>query len=157
MLKEFREFAIRGSMVDLAIGIIIGAAFNGLVSSLVSDVIMPIPGALVGRLDFSNYLLPLNGQHYASLALAKAAGAPAIYYGLFINQFINFTITALVAFFIVRAVNRLRRRQEGAPQQGPKDKDCPYCHTTIPVKAIRCPNCTSDLRPEPAAAAPSVA
>ncbi len=151
MLKEFREFAIRGNMVDLAIGIIIGAAFNGLVSSLVTDVIMPIPGAFIGRWDFSNYLLPLNGQSYSSLAAAKAAGAPAIYYGLFINQVISFLITAWVAFLIVRTVNHIRRRQEGAPKEGPKDKDCPYCHTSIPIKAIRCPNCTSDLTkmPEP--------
>ncbi len=156
MLKEFREFAIRGNMIDLAIGIIIGAAFNGLVSSLVNDIIMPIPGALLGRLDFSNYLLPLNGQAYASLSAAKAAGAPAIYYGLFVNQSINFLITAWVVFIIARTVNGIRRRQEGAPKEGPKDKDCPYCHTSIPIKAIRCPNCTSDLTaaPQPTVASP---
>ncbi len=149
MLKEFREFAVRGNMIDLAIGIIIGAAFNGLVNSLVNDIIMPIPGALLGKLDFSNYLLALNGQSYATLQAAKAAGAPAIYYGLFINQSINFIITAWVAFLIVRTVNRIRRRQEGAPKEGPKDKDCPFCHTSIPIKAIRCPNCTSDLTTAP--------
>ncbi len=149
MLKEFKEFAIRGSMIDLAVGIIIGAAFNGLVNSLVNDVIMPIPGAMVGRLDFSNYLFALNGQYYPTLAAAKAAGAPAIYYGLFINQTINFLITAWVVFLIVRTINRIRRRQEGAPKEGPTTKDCAYCHTSIPIKAIRCPNCTSDLTKMP--------
>lgn len=152
MLKEFREFAIRGSMIDLAVGIIIGAAFNGVVNSLVNDVIMPIPGALLGNLDFSNYFFALNGKFYPSLSAAKSAGAPAIYYGQFINTFINFLITAFVVFMIVRAVNRMRRKREGAPKEGPTTKDCPYCHTSIPIKAVRCPNCTSDLTKIPDAA-----
>ncbi len=136
-------------MIDLAVGIIIGAAFNGLVNSLVNDVIMPIPGAFMGNLDFSNHLLALNGHYYPTLQAAKTAGAPAIYYGLFINQLINFLITAWVVFLIARTVNHIRRRNEGAPKEGPKDKDCPFCHTSIPIKAIRCPNCTSDLTKAP--------
>ncbi len=151
MLKEFREFAIRGNMIDLAVGIIIGAAFNGLVNSLVNDIIMPIPGWILHGLDFSSLFLVLNGKSFPNAAAAKAAAAPAIYYGLFINQIITFLVTAWVAFLIVRTVNHIRRRNEGAPKEGPKDKDCPFCHTTIPIKAIRCPNCTSDLTGAPEA------
>jgi len=145
MWKEFREFAIKGSVVDLAVGIIIGAAFNGLVNSFVNDIIMPIPGAILGKLDFSNLLISLNGQAYPSLAAAKAAGAPTINYGLFINNVINFLIVAFVVFLLVRTINQLRRKEEGAPKEGPTTKDCPFCHTQIPLNATRCPNCTSDL------------
>jgi large conductance mechanosensitive channel len=149
MLKEFREFAIKGNVVDLAVGIIIGAAFNGLVTSFVNDIIMPIPGAILGRLDFSNFFISLNGVSYPTLAAAKAAGAPTINYGLFINTLINFLIVSFVVFLLVRTINHLRRQAEGAPKTGPKDKECPYCHTQIPIKATRCPNCTSDLTNTP--------
>ncbi len=145
ILKEFREFAIKGNMIDLAVGIIIGAAFNGLVTSLVNDVIMPIPSWLIGGIDYSNYFFALNGKDYVSLAAAKAAKAPTINYGLFINAFINFLIVAWVVFLLVQAMNRLRRQSQGAPKEGPSNKECPFCHTQIPIKAIRCPNCTSDL------------
>ncbi len=148
--KEFREFAIRGSMIDLAVGIIIGAAFNGLVNSLVNDIIMPIPAALIGGVDYANYFIALNGKEYATLALAKADKAPTLNYGLFLNNVINFLIVAWVVFVLVRAMNQLRRQLEGAPKTGPKDKECPYCHTGIPIKAVRCPNCTSDLSQAPA-------
>ncbi len=151
ILKEFREFAIRGNMVDLAVGIIIGAAFNNLVQSLVNDIIMPIPNAIAGGIDYTNRFIALNGQYYDTLAAARAAKAPTIDYGLFINNLINFLIVAWVVFILVRAVNRLRRQAESAPQTGPKDKECPYCHTTIPIKATRCPNCTSDLSQAPEA------
>ncbi len=149
MLKEFREFAIRGNMIDLAVGIIIGAGFTSVVNSLVNDMIMPVIGYITGGLDFSHYFLVLNGHSYPNATAAKAAGAPAIYYGLFINAVITFLITAWVVFLIVRAMNRLRRKREGAPQKGPETKDCPFCHTNIPIKAIRCPNCTSDLTKMP--------
>ncbi len=141
MLKEFREFAIKGNAVDLAVGIIIGAAFTTVINSLVNDVIMPIPGALLGKIDFSNLLISLNGQSYPSLAAAKAAGAPTINYGFFLNNVISFLIVAFVVFLLVRAINRLRRD----PAPTASEKDCPYCHTKIPLAAVRCPNCTSDL------------
>ena len=149
MFKEFREFAIRGNMIDLAVGIIIGAAFTALVNSAVNDLIMPLIGYVTGGLDFSSFFIVLNGKSYPSAVAAKAAGAPAIYYGLFINAVIIFLITAIVVFIIVRAVNDMRRREEGAPKEGPSTKDCPLCHTSIPIKAIRCPNCTSDLTKMP--------
>ncbi len=149
ILKEFREFAIKGSVVDLAVGIIIGAAFNNLVQSLVNDIVMPIPGAILGRTDFSKLYFSLNGQTYSDLNSAQAASAPIIRYGLFINNIINFLIVAWVVFLLVRTINLMRRRAEGAPKEGPKDKECPFCHTTIPIKAIRCPNCTSNLKDAP--------
>ncbi len=149
ILKEFREFAIKGSVVDLAVGIIIGAAFNSLVQSLVNNIIMPIPGALIGGIDFANYFIPLNGKSYRFLSDALADHAPVIQYGVFINNVINFLIVAWVVFLLVRAINGLRRQAESAPKEGPKDKECPFCHTTIPIKAIRCPNCTSDLKNAP--------
>jgi large conductance mechanosensitive channel len=151
ILKEFREFAVKGNVVDLAVGIIIGAAFNSLINSLVNDIIMPIPGAIIHGINFSNYFISLDGKVYDTLKAAQDAGAPVIKYGLFINNAINFLIVAWVVFLLVRAVNQLRRQAEGAPKEGPKDKECPFCHTSIPIKAIRCPNCTSDLSQTPAA------
>lgn len=139
MLKEFKEFAMRGNVVDMAIGIIIGAAFGKIVTSLVSDILMPPIGLLLGKMDFSNLFLNLSGKPYTSLAEAKAAGAAAISYGIFLNHIIDFIIVAFAIFLLVRQINRMKREPE------PDSKDCPYCTSKIPIKASRCPLCTSDL------------
>jgi large conductance mechanosensitive channel len=147
MLKEFKEFALRGNVLDMAIGIIIGAAFGSVVNSLVKDILMPPIGFILGKVDFSNLFISLSGR-YASLAEAQAAGAPTINYGLFINTVLNFFIvTAAVFFFIVRPINRIRRIKETA-SAAPTTKECPYCFSTIPLKATRCPYCTSHLEGE---------
>jgi large conductance mechanosensitive channel len=142
MLKEFREFIARGSVLDLAIGVIIGAAFGKIVTSLVDDIIMPPIGLLLGRVDFTNLFIDLSGQGYPSLEAAKAAGAPTINYGIFINSLIQFVIIAFVLFLIIRQANRLKRAEE-APS--PTTKSCPFCQETIPLKATRCGHCTSEL------------
>lgn len=139
MWKEFREFALKGSMIDLAVGIIIGTAFSALIKSLVDDVLMPPLGLLLGPTDFSNLFINLTSTPYATLAEAEAAGAAVVKYGLFINNVIQFLIMALVVFLIVRQINRLRR----APD--PTTKACPYCASDIPLAASRCPNCTSEI------------
>ena len=144
MLKDFREFVMRGNVMDLAVGVIIGAAFGKIVSSLVSDIIMPPVGLLLNGVNFSNLFISLNGQAYATLADAQAAAAPTLNYGNFFNEVIDFLIIALVVFFMVRAVNGLYHR-EAPPAPAPTTKDCPYCFSTIPIKASRCPNCTSQL------------
>jgi large conductance mechanosensitive channel len=144
MLKDFREFVMRGNVMDLAVGVIIGAAFGKIVSSLVSDLIMPPIGLLLNGVNFANLFISLNGQAYATLADAQAAGAPTLNYGNFFNEVIDFLIIALVVFFMVRGVNRLYSR-EPAPAPAPTTKDCPYCLTAISIKASRCPNCTSQL------------
>lgn len=143
MWKEFKEFALRGNVIDLAVGIIIGAAFGRIVTSLVNDILMPPIGLLLGRVDFSNLFISLGGR-YASLAEAQAAGAPTINYGIFINTVLEFIIVALAVFILVRQVNRLSRRPEAAPAE-PTTRECPYCLSTIPLKATRCPHCTSQL------------
>ena len=145
MFKEFKEFAMRGNVLDMAIGIIIGAAFGKIITSLVSDVIMPPIGLLLGKLDFSNLYINLSGQPYASLAAAKAAGASTINYGLFINTVIDFIIVAFVIFLLIRQVNKMKRQPEVAAAV-PITKECPYCLSAIPVKAVRCPHCTSELK-----------
>jgi large conductance mechanosensitive channel len=145
MFKEFKEFAMKGNVLDMAIGIIIGAAFGKIVSSLVGDVIMPPIGLLLGRLDFTNLYINLSGQHYVSLAQAKAAGAATINYGLFLNTIIDFVIVAFAIFLLIRQVNKLRRQSEPAPAV-PTTKECPYCLSAVPIKAIRCPHCTSELK-----------
>jgi len=144
MFKEFKEFALKGSVIDLAVGIVIGAAFNKVVASFVNDILMPPVGLLVGKVDFSNLMLSLTGTHHASLAEAKAAGAPTINYGLFINTVLDFFIVAFAVYLLVRQINRIRRRPEAVPA-GPATKECPYCFSNIPVKAVRCPHCTSEL------------
>lgn len=144
MLKEFKEFALKGSVLDLAVGIIIGAAFGKIVTSFVNDIIMPPIGLLLGGVNFSDLFLALDGKTYESLARAQEAGAPTINYGLFINNVLDFLIVAFVLFLIIRAFNRLRRRPEPAAE-APTSKDCPYCKTSIPIQATRCPNCTSQL------------
>ena len=149
MLKEFKAFAMRGNVVDMAVGIIIGAAFGTIVTSLVSDVIMPPIGLLLGNVDFSNIFAVLKEGKtpgpYASLAAAKAAGAVTMNVGVFINTVINFIIVAFAIFILIRSVNRLKRQEE-APPAVPTTKECSYCFTTIPIKAVRCPNCTSEFK-----------
>lgn len=142
MLKEFREFAMRGNVLDMAIGVILGAAFGKIVTSLVSDVIMPPIGLMLGRLDFSSLFVSLNGQAYPSLAAAKAAGAPTLNYGTFINTVLDFIIVAFVIFLIVRQVNRLKRAEAPAPTT----RQCPYCLSNVPLKATRCAHCTSEIK-----------
>ncbi len=139
MLREFREFAMRGNLVDMAIGIVIGAAFGRIISSLVGDIIMPPIGLALGGLDFANLFVALKGGPFPSVAAAKAAGAPTINYGVFMITIIDFIIVAFVIFLLVRQVNRMRR------QAAPTTKSCPYCVSAIPLKAVRCPNCTSEL------------
>jgi large conductance mechanosensitive channel len=144
MLKEFREFINRGNVIDLAIAVIIGGAFGRIVSSFVKDILMPPIGLLLGRVDFANLYINLSGQPYDSLAAAQEAGAPTINYGLFLNAVIDFILIAVVIFLIVRQINRLQRPKE-KPAEEPTTKECPHCWTTIPIKATRCPNCTSQL------------
>ena len=145
MLKEFKEFALKGNVLDLAIGIIMGAAFGKIVTSLVNDIIMPPIGLLLGRINFSNLYFDLSNKGYASLDEATKAGAPTINYGMFINNIIDFVIVAFIIFLIIRAINKLRLTPP-APVPAPVTKNCPYCQTAIPLKAIRCPHCTSDLK-----------
>jgi len=145
MLKEFKEFAMKGNMVDMAIGIIIGAAFGKIVSSLVSDVLMPPIGKMMGGVDFSNLFLNLSGGTYPSVAAAKAAGAATINYGIFLNAVIDFVIIAIVLFLIVRGMNAMKKAESAAAPPPPATKDCPHCCTAIPVKATRCAACTSAL------------
>ena len=149
MFKEFKEFAIKGSVIDMAVGIIIGAAFGTIVNSLVQDVIMPPIGLLLGNVDFSNIFAVLKegkvAGPYASVAAAKAAGAVTINFGVFVNTIISFILIAFAVFLLVRTINRLRRQEE-APAPVPTTKECTYCFSSIPIKATRCPNCTSELK-----------
>ena len=142
MWKEFRDFAMRGNVVDLAIGVIIGAAFGKIVSSLVNDVLMPPIGVVLGQVDFSNLFVSLTGRHFGSLAEAKAAGAATLNYGVFINNVIDFLIVAFVVFMVMKQINRFAMKP--APE-APTTKDCPYCLSKIPLKATRCPQCTSQV------------
>ena len=142
MLKEFKEFIMRGNVMDMAIGIIIGAAFGKIVTSFVSDILMPPIGRLFGNMDFSNLFINLSGREYATLAEAKKAGAATINYGLFLNTLIDFLIIAFVIFLLIRQINRLKREPLPA---SPTDKECAYCFSNIPLKAVRCPHCTSEL------------
>lgn len=149
MFKEFKEFAMRGNVMDMAVGIIIGAAFGSIVNSFVKDVIMPPIGLLLGKVDFSNLFLVMKAGSvpapYASLKAAQDAGAVTMNFGLFVNTIINFLIVAFAIFMLVRGMNRLTRKQ-AAPAPVPTTKDCPFCSTSIPIKATRCPNCTSELK-----------
>jgi large conductance mechanosensitive channel len=149
MLKEFKEFAMRGNVIDMAVGIIIGAAFGTIVNSLVQDVIMPPIGLLLGNVDFSNIFAVIKegkvAGPYASIAAAKAAGAVTINFGVFVNTLISFILIAFAVFLLVRTINKLRRQEE-APPPVPSTKECLYCFSSIPMKATRCPNCTSELK-----------
>lgn len=144
MWKEFRDFAMRGNVVDLAVGIIVGAAFGKIVTSLVNDILMPPIGMLLGKVDFSNLFINLSSRPYASLADAKAAGAATINYGLFVNNIIDLVIVAFAVFLLVRQVNRLTKKPETVVAT--PTKECPYCASTIALRATRCPQCTSELR-----------
>jgi large conductance mechanosensitive channel len=144
MFKEFREFIKRGNVMDLAVAVVLAAAFGKIVTTLVEGVIMPPIGLLLGKMDFASLFYNLSDKPVASLAEAKAAGVPVIAYGQFINDIINFLIIALVVFLIVRQVNRMKSKQ--ATDAGPTTKDCPFCLSTIPLKATRCKDCTSELK-----------
>ena len=144
MFKEFKEFAIRGNVLDLAVGIVIGAAFGQIVNSFVQDILMPPVGRLLGHVDFSNLFVSLSGVHYDTLAAAKAAGAATINYGLFINTVINFLIVAFAIFLLIRQVNRWAPKP--APAPAPATRECPYCLSAIPAKATKCAHCTAELR-----------
>lgn len=150
MFKEFKEFAIRGNVVDMAVGIIIGAAFGTIVKSLVADVIMPPIGLLLGDVDFANLFVVLKqgatAAPYATLAEAQEAGAVTIRYGVFFNTIISFAIVAFAVFLVIRQLNALKRREEAPPPE-PTTKECPYCFSTIAIRATRCPSCTSELSP----------
>ena len=149
MLKEFKAFIMRGNVLDLAVGVIIGGAFNAIVKSLVNDLLMPPIGLLLGRVDFADLLLVIKAGNpagpYATLALAQEAGAVTMNYGLFINTVVSFVITAFAVFVVIKAANRLKREEKAPPPAAPTDKECPYCFTKIPIKATRCPHCTSQL------------
>ena len=141
MFKEFKEFTLKGNVIDLAVGIIIGAAFGKVVQSLVTDVIMPPIGMLAGKMDFSSLFINLSGKSFETLAEAKKAGAATLNYGLFINNIVDFSIMAFVVFIMVKQINRLKKAEPAAPV--PDTKDCPFCLSKVPEKATRCPQCTS--------------
>jgi len=149
MLKEFKEFAIKGSFVDMAVGVIIGAAFGAIVKSLVEDIIMPPVGVLLGNVDFSNLFIILkNGAlagPYSSIAEARKAGAVTLNYGLFLNTVISFIIIAFSVFLLVKSINRLRRLEQIPPEE-PLTRECPFCLSAVPAKALKCGHCTSDLK-----------
>ncbi len=145
IIQEFKEFAVRGNVVDMAVGILIGAAFGKIVSSLVNDIIMPPIGILTGKMDFSNLYINLSGGVYNSLLEAKAAGAVTMAYGIFVNNTISFLVVAMCVFLLVKQINNLRRKED-AGSIAPTQKPCPYCFSSISIKATRCPLCTSQLK-----------
>ena len=144
VFKEFREFAMRGNVLDMAIGIIIGTAFGKIITSLVNDILMPPIGVLLGKVDFTNLFVNLSSQRYQHLAEAKAAGAAVINYGLFLNTIIDFIIVACAIFLLIRQVNRFKKEEEPVM---PTTRDCPYCLSPVPLKATRCLHCISELKP----------
>ncbi|MFN2269588.1 MAG: large conductance mechanosensitive channel protein MscL [Anaerolineae bacterium] len=143
MWKEFKTFITRGNVIDLAVGVIIGAAFGKIVTSFVNDILMPPIGLLLGSVNFTNLFITLSGEAYATLEEAQAAGAATINYGVFINTIIDFLIVAFVIFLLIKQVNRMR---QPAPPAEPTTKECPYCLSAIPIKATRCPHCTSEIQ-----------
>jgi large conductance mechanosensitive channel len=145
MFKEFKEFAMSGSVIDLAVGLIIGAAFGTIVTSFVNDIVMPPIGLLLGKVDFSNLFITLSGQHFNTIAESKAGGAVTLNYGLFINTIITFVIIAFSIFLVVKQMNKLKRKPVEAPS-APTTKECNYCYMAIPINATKCPHCTSDLK-----------
>ena len=145
MLKEFKEFAMKGNVLDMAVGIIIGAAFGKIISSFVADVLMPPIGLLLGNVDFSNLFVTLSGATFKTLEEARKAGAVTINYGVFLNTVLDFLIVAFAIFLLIKQVNRLKR-EEVAPPAAPTTKDCPFCLTAVPIKAVKCAHCTSELR-----------
>lgn len=145
MLKEFKEFAMKGNVVDLAIGIVIGGAFGKIVSSFVGDILMPPIGLLLGKVDFANLFISLSGKSFSSLQEAKAAGAPTLNYGLFFSTIFDFLIVAFAIFLMIKQINRMKREEAPAPAV-PVTKECSFCFSVIPLKAMRCPQCTSELK-----------
>lgn len=145
LLKEFKEFAVKGNVVDMAVGVIVGGAFGKIVTSLVNDVIMPLVGVLTGGIDFSNLFLSLDGNAYATLAEAEAAGAAVLRYGAFLSQVLDFLIVSFVIFIFVKKIMALGRKKEAPVEEAPKTKVCPYCKSEIAIDATRCPHCTSEL------------
>jgi large conductance mechanosensitive channel len=143
-MAEFKKFALKGNMIDLAVGVIIGGAFNALVSSLVNDIIMPALSIFTGKMDFANWFLALDGNTYETIEAAKEAGVATINYGNFISGIISFIIMAFVVFMMVRAINKLKKDEPAAPA-APTTKKCPFCKTDIPLEATKCPHCTSTL------------
>jgi large conductance mechanosensitive channel len=143
MLKEFKEFIMRGNVVDLAVAVIIGGAFGKIITSFVEDMLMPPIGLALGNVDFSNLFLNLSGKDYPSVAAAKAAGAATLNYGIFFNHIINFVIIAFAIFILIKQINRV---QEPAPAAAPVTKDCPHCLSAVPIKATKCAHCTSELK-----------
>lgn len=141
-MAEFKKFALKGNMIDLAVGVIIGGAFNGLVTSLVNDIIMPVLSLFTGKMDFENWFVALDGKTYATIEAAKEAGAATLNYGNFISGIINFIIMAFVVFMLVKAINKLKKDE---PAPAPTTKKCPFCKTDIPLEATKCPHCTSAL------------
>jgi large conductance mechanosensitive channel len=146
VLREFKEFALRGNVLDMAIGIVLGVAFGRIVTSFVEDILMPPLGLLLGHVDAAKLFLSLSGKHFDTLAAAKAAGAPTLNYGVFANTIFNFLIVAFSIFLLLRQVNRFRR--QAAPAPVPLTRECPFCFSAVAVKAVRCPCCTSELKPE---------
>jgi large conductance mechanosensitive channel len=142
MFKEFKEFAMKGNVLDMAVGIIIGAAFGKIISSFVADILMPPIGLLLGKMDFSSQFINLSGESYPTIAAAKAAGAATLNYGIFLNTVIDFLIVAFAIFLLIKQVNRFKRQPAAA---APNTKDCPFCASAIPIPATRCPHCTSQL------------
>jgi large conductance mechanosensitive channel len=143
MFKEFKEFAMKGNLVDMAIAFVMGGAFGKIVTSFVNDIVMPPLGMLLGKVDFSKLFIDLSGQGHQTLEAAKAAGAATLNYGVFINAVIDFLIVALVMFLVIKRMNKLRKP---APVPVPATKECPYCLSAVPIKAVRCPNCTSEIK-----------
>ena len=144
MMEEFKKFALKGNMIDLAVGVIIGGAFNGIVSSLVNDIIMPVLSLFTGKLDFANWFIALDGNTYMTLAEAQEAGAATLNYGNFISGIINFVIMAFVVFMLVKGINKMKKEEAPAPA-APTTKKCPVCKAEIALDATKCPHCTSDL------------
>ncbi len=146
MLNEFRQFILRGSVIDLAVAVIVGGAFNKIITSLVNDVVMPPIGLVLAKVDFANLFIDLSGKGYKSLSEAQQAGAPTINYGIFLNNVINFLIVGFVVFMLIRSVNRLQNlKTSSSTAEEKKTKDCPFCKMSIPLQANRCPYCTSEL------------
>ena len=143
MWKEFRDFITKGNLLQLAVAFIMGVAFATLVKSFIEDIIMPLIGKAAGNVDFANLYVNLSGQAYESANAAREAGAAAVYYGAFVNNFVNFLLIAFVVFLLVKGYQRMQKPKEVGP---PTTKDCPHCRTSIPIEATRCPNCTSELR-----------
>lgn len=143
--EEFKAFVMRGNVIDMAVGVIIGGAFGKIVASMVSDIIMPPIGLLLGKVDFSSLYINMSGKAYASLAEAQAAGAPTLNYGLFLNNVINFLIVAFVIFIMIKQINKLQKPAKPGSPAAPTTKECPFCCSSVAIKAVRCPNCTSQF------------